>query len=282
MVLTLLVCIGGPQPPLPTFAPEEPATKETTGHATTTVRTDVGWVGPNQQFNIVMLIPPDDGWHVYWQNPGASGAPTEIEIQAPDGFAVGEPVFPRPLVFYGEEGQTFGYSETAAIFVPVTAPAMLSDGQAKFNITTSWLSCKKSCVIGEETKELLVATHALSQGPLNKDMQLSEWMKKLPQPITALENGTCSVVGEKLVISGSVQTGPITFIGIENKHVRFGTPERLPITGALFWLHIPLILDEYEKNDEPLTVRGLLMIGRNGDDPSYVIQTQTKPEPNIF
>ena len=136
--------------------------------------------------------------------------------------------------------------------------------------------------MGEEKKELAVATHALSQGPLQKDMRLSTWMKQLPQPIEELEDSSCSVVGDKLVISGSCEKGPITFIGIENKQVRFGTPERPSVAGPLFWLHIPLILEEQSDTDTPVIVRGLVMIGRNNSDPSYVVQVEAKPEPNPF
>ena len=43
----------------------------TLGHAVTSVRADVRWVGPSQTFHLIVSIKPDDGWHVYWKNPGA-------------------------------------------------------------------------------------------------------------------------------------------------------------------------------------------------------------------
>ena len=177
LLLTAASLIWPPAPPLP----NETST-ENKSHAIVETRTDVGWVGASQTFYVIVLLTPDAGWHVYWKNPGASGAPTEIEIDAPDGFIVGEPIFPRPMTFHDEEGETFGYDEPVAIFIPVTAPETLHDGQVKFNLTTSWLACKKICVMGEQENTLHISTNALQQGPLHRDMQLSRWFSALLQP----------------------------------------------------------------------------------------------------
>lgn len=264
-------------PPPPNFFPAEEPENVIPGHAFTEVRTDVGWVGPSQTFHVIVLITPEEGWHVYWKNPGASGAPTEVELQVPDGFIVGKPIYPRPNVFASPEGQTYGYDKPSAIFIPVTAPEFLSDGRAKIVATTSWLACKKTCVIGEETKELLFSTHITAQGPINKDMQLSRWSQSLPRPITDLEDGAVVVSGNTLLLSGQTARRPIFFIGIENSIVRFEQTERAIIHENTFRLQVPVLIDAYKQGNEPAIVEGLLLLGRNETDPSYSIQLEVQP-----
>ena len=273
----LISLVVGYMPATPSFFPTDEKPTGHPGHAITEVRTDVGWVGPNQTFNVIVLVTPDEGWHVYWKNSGASGSPTEFELNAPEGFSVGEPIYPRPSIFSGEEGQTYGYDKPAAFFIPVTAPPFLSDGQATISITTSWLSCKKSCVMGEQTKEVTFSTHINAQGPLNKDMQLSQWTKALPRSISDLEQGAVMVVGNTLVLSGVTSMHPLLFIGIENRVVRFEQTERLSVDDNVFRLHIPLLIDAYEQGQHTAIIEGLLLFGRNATDPSYIINTEVKP-----
>jgi DsbC/DsbD-like thiol-disulfide interchange protein len=278
LALTHALCFGPQKPPdhpnpkhtIPVSEPLQP--KEHKGKASVEVRSDVGWVGSAQSFHIIVQITPDEGWHVYWKNPGASGAPTEIEINAPDGYVIGEPLFPRPKTFHGEEGQTYGYSSTAAIFIPVTAPETVHDGQIEFEVTTSWLSCKKSCVMGEQKHTLTLSTNFLHQGPPHKDMQLVHWLDALPKPLEDLAGGSSIVSGDILHVTGETSVRPIQFIGVERTGIRFDQPSQAIINGESFRLPIPIHIDFSSTEDPEIIVEGLLLFGRKSDDPSYVVQ----------
>jgi DsbC/DsbD-like thiol-disulfide interchange protein len=209
---------------------------------------------------------------VYWKNPGASGAPTTIEINTPDGFIVGEAEFPRPSIFHGDEGLTFGYGESFALFIPVTAPPTLQDGQVDFEVTTSWLACKKLCVMGEKTTKLTISTNYLHHGPTHRDRQLSRWALAIPHQLSDLEQGEVSIVGNTLSISGDTTLRPIRFIGIEKIGVRFGIPEQIIVSGTKFRLPIPLFIDTKAIKGDEIIIEGLLMFGRNSSEPAYVVQ----------
>ena len=269
-ITALLLGIPPPQPN-PYFPTHESVSKDTPGHATTEVRTDVGWVGPLQTFNVIVLITPDPEWHVYWKNPGASGMPTEVEITTPDGFVVGQPMFPRPSIFHGEEGVTYGYSSAAAIFIPVTAPAILQDGQLEFEVTTTWLACKKACVMGEKTNTVLLSTNKVHHGPLHRDLQLSRWIEALPRQLDDLEGGASIVTGNTLHITGETEMRPIRFIGVERKGIRFGYSSEIIQNGDSFRLPVPIHVDFSAIKGDKLIVEGILMFGRKSDDPSYVV-----------
>jgi thiol:disulfide interchange protein DsbD len=251
------------------------------GHAEVAVSTDVGWIGPAQEFHIIVAITPDTGWHTYWENSGDSGSPTEIKITAPEGYVVGKPVFPRPEIFRTVEETTFGYEKQAAIFVPMTAPASTLDGRVDFQVTTSWLACKKYCVQGKDESTLTVSVRAWEEGPLRKSKSLERWQSMLPKPLSSLEDGNVRLVGNLLKISGESLERQIGFLGIEKPGVRFIEVGMPIFNGDSFELSVPLTLDSINAEGKPLEITGLLTMGRNQTDPSYTVtltvDNKTKP-----
>ncbi len=251
------------------------------GNASVEVSTDVGWIGPAQEFHIIVAITADAGWHTYWENPGDSGAPTEIQISAPEGYTVGQPIFPRPEIFKTVEGTTFGYTKQAAIFVPVTAPTSTLDGRADFQVITSWLACKKSCVQGENKTTLTVSVRAWEEGPLRKSKSLDRWQLSLPKSLADLESSSVRLVGNQLKISGSSTDHHVGFLGIEKPGVRFVENEIYIFTNDAFVLSVPLTLNTINTGGNPLEITGLLTFGRNTADPSYtvtiMVDSETKP-----
>ena len=272
--------LGGPLPESPSFYPQEPEAESAAGHAVTQVRADVGWVGPSQTFFVIVSITPDPGWHVYWKNPGASGAPTEVHISAPEGFVVGEAIYPRPSIFRSPEGPTYGYNKEAAIFIPVTAPDTLVDGKVDFSVETNWLACKKNCVLGNQVHTLSLSTNDSEPGPKHKDMQLSRWFSALPIPLEDLQGGKCSLVGSTLHISGETSLRPIRFIGVEQPGVRFGNPSDILVEQDSFRLPVPVLLNVTNTPHKTITIEGLLMLGRKNTDASYVVRIEVDTSHN--
>lgn len=271
LLVSLITSIQTP----PMFSPPDQETEsKIQGHANVEVFGDVGWLGPSQTASIIVLITPETGWHVYWKNPGASGAPTIIEIKAPEGYTIGEPIFPRPSTFRGPEGPTYGYSKPVAIFVPVTAPDTVDNGRVEFQVTTSWLACKKICVMGEKEICFTYSVNAMQQGPLLRDKRTSRWAQLLPREITDLENGDCRIIGNLLHILGKSDLLPVRFIGIDKLGIQFGSPvySNTVDEDGVFRLTIPLSLDYSPVDGESLTVEGLLLLGRKSEDPSYKVR----------
>lgn len=250
------------------------------GRASVEVRSDVGWIGPGQTFNIIVVISPDPDWHVYWKNPGASGAPTEFEVSAPAGYEVGEPMFPRPLIIQSSDGPTYGYNELAAIFIPITAPQTIEDDTATFEIITMWLACKKVCVLGEQESKLTISTNSQTEGPQHKDMRLSQWKNRLPVSLDTLKEADSHIDGSSFIISGISGDNPISFIGVERRGVRFKNHSISVGDKGKFNLTVPLILDFSATSTDTIVVEGLLLMGRNSHDPSYVVRVIANAPPN--
>ncbi|MCL4209523.1 MAG: hypothetical protein HRU76_11535 [Phycisphaeraceae bacterium] len=89
-------------------------------------------------------------WHIYWANPGDSGAPTVIEVNAPEGFEVGAILWPRPLNIPGEF-ITYGYEHDATLFVPVKPPKDASPGEVALTASVEWMVCRDECLLGGST-----------------------------------------------------------------------------------------------------------------------------------
>ena len=281
LTVSCLVTIIAPlaMPPTPTLPPPTPTELTVTlGHAVTSVRADVRWVGPSQTFHLIVSIKPDDGWHVYWKNPGASGAPTEVEVSAPEGFQIGDAKYPRPSTFTGEEGLTYGYAEEAAIYIPVTSPASIERDNYMFEITTFWLACKQKCVMGEQSHELVLSSNQTQRGPKYRDMQLRRWESQLPKALSKDPNGQALVVGNTLHVSATSKESFVQFIGVEVKGIRFGAQDELVRNGDLIRLPIPIITDFGATEGEPITIEGILLVGRKKTDPSFVIRVTLEPD----
>ncbi len=252
-------------------------TNPTNGHATVETRTDVGWVGPEQKFYAIVLITPENGWHVYWKDSGASGAPTVVETSAPEGYVVGDPIFPRPKLFYGKEGVTYGYDEQAAIFIPITSPNEINTDEITLDIKTYWLACKKVCVIGEDSNTLTVSTKQ-TKGPAHRDMRLVKWKQRLPKKLDDLKDAKVIFEKSKIQISGVTTEDKIQFVGLNQLGVRFLDSEVVFFEQNKFTLTVPLELDFSLTDMGTFAINGLLLIGGNDTDPCYVVQIVANPD----
>lgn len=86
-------------------------------------------------------------WHIYWVNPGDSGAPTVVDVKAPAEYEVGSALWPRPLNIPGEF-TTYGYEDEVTLFVPVKAPDTLSAGEVTLAASVEWMVCRDECLLG--------------------------------------------------------------------------------------------------------------------------------------
>lgn len=255
------------------------------GRATVALRSSVRWIGPGQKFYLIVALTPDDDWHVYWKNPGDSGMPTEFEVTAPDGFTIGNPLYPRPSIFRGEEGITFGYEEEVAFFIPIKAPSEININQAEFSVTTTWLACKKNCVLGEAENNCSIQTNAIASGPDYKDLSILRWKNLLPKPFPVLEGWEIKATGTVLHLTGEVTPSPDTetnvqFVAEECRGIKFKKTEIFLNSKTGFKLAIYLDTDSNVIGDnDDLIVKGLLLFGNKSTDPSYVVHAIIDSKP---
>ena len=57
---------------------------------------DAASVQPGRELSLGVRFVLEEGWHVYWRNPGDSGEAPSVEWTLPAGFAAGELEWPTP------------------------------------------------------------------------------------------------------------------------------------------------------------------------------------------
>jgi len=103
-------------------------------------------VQAGERFHLALhqKIPP--GWHTYWRNPGDSGAPTRLELTLPEGWGVGEMIWPAPRSYDLGPLTNYGYSTQITLPVPVTVPADAPPGAVDIPAFATWLVCEEVCI----------------------------------------------------------------------------------------------------------------------------------------
>jgi len=104
-------------------------------------------VTPGQSFHIAVSTVLNEGWHTYWVNPGDSGEPFDVTLNAIEGAKVGDLIWPLPkpvptgpIINYGFEG--------APLFVlPITADEdAKSGGTINVSGEAYYLVCREICI----------------------------------------------------------------------------------------------------------------------------------------
>lgn len=98
----------------------------------------------------------DDGWHIYWENPGDAGAPVTVSWSLPSGWRAGPLEQPVPSRFESQGLAGFGYAREVVMFALLTPPGGQPGNHAESTVKAevSWLACRESCLPGSATLEL--------------------------------------------------------------------------------------------------------------------------------
>jgi DsbC/DsbD-like thiol-disulfide interchange protein len=151
---------------------------------------------PGEHFTLAAKLSVSRGWHIYWgENPGDTGVPTRLEIDAPKGFEIGAARFPVPerhnepgdLVSFIHEGQVL-------VLFDAVAPAKLAPGEkARFEVSASWLVCTSRCFQGEGEASLELECAAAGEPVPANEALFKEARSKLPLSLSELKGLTTSL-----------------------------------------------------------------------------------------
>ncbi len=147
---------------------------------------DVATIKAGAPFTLGVRLAIKPAWHVYWKNPGDSGAPTRVKWDLPDGFKAGDLQYPVPrrIELPGDE-VNYGYEDEVMLLTTITPPADLAPGKAiDLSADVSWLVCEKVCIPGKATAKLSLPCGDAAT-PANQDL-FEKWRKRLPVPAEML------------------------------------------------------------------------------------------------
>ena len=176
LAMVLLVLAA---PVLATPARQEHVQAELVSENTAWVPGTTQWVG--------LHLEMDPHWHVYWQNPGDSGLPTEVAWELPPGFKAGALRYPYPSRKVLAGLVTLAYEREVLLLAPIEVPAQARPGdRITLTAEATWLACAQACVPGRATLQLTLPV-AREAGPGPKAPLFEKARKTLPRPSTGLQ-----------------------------------------------------------------------------------------------
>jgi thiol:disulfide interchange protein len=128
---------------LPAQAQE--ASKPQAQYVSTQLFADTNNVAPGQTFNLAIEQTIQEGWHVYWKNPGDSGEALRVKWNLPEGFSAGEIGWPTPERIPFGPLMNFGYHGRVTYLVPITAGNTVPDATS-ITANLEWLVCSDICI----------------------------------------------------------------------------------------------------------------------------------------
>lgn len=112
---------------------------------------------------IALRFTLEEGWHVYWKNPGDSGLPPKVQWTTPEGIRIEGPLaWPTPHRIAIPPLADYGYDSQLALPYRLQTDAhKWTDARSEIEARISWLVCKDVCVPGKATVRF-----TLQPGPL--------------------------------------------------------------------------------------------------------------------
>ncbi len=127
--------------------PAHGAATVSTAHATVTLLSEQPQATPGQTLWLGLRFELIPHWHVYWRNPGASGAAPVIRWTLPEGWTAGDLHWPVPQRIPVGPLTNYGYEEAVTLLAPVRVPeGPLSAGPLTLTADAEWLVCRVECI----------------------------------------------------------------------------------------------------------------------------------------
>ena len=130
------------------FVAPLPAQPVSAKHARVDLLSQPSAVASGKYLDLGVHFTLEQGWHIYWINPGDSGQPPSFQWQLPQGFTAGEIEWPRPKKLQSSPTLAdYGYSGDVLLMVPVRVPGEKPQaGRLDLGVQAKWLICREVCI----------------------------------------------------------------------------------------------------------------------------------------
>src|SRR5262245_58644521 len=164
-------------------------------------------VEPGQPLTVGLHLRLEDGWHVYWKNPGDSGMPTSIAWTLPKGFSAGPMQWPAPRRIDTPPLTSYGYEREVMHLTEIKVPAGLKPGShVVLRASADWLVCKEIC---SPASADLALTLPVSAEPVDADPRFASAFAAArysnPQPVAGWRTAAYRD-GDKLLLRIAPET----------------------------------------------------------------------------
>lgn len=155
-------------------------------NATPTLVAETVGVAPGQTVWVGVRFTIREGWHIYWKGLNDTGHPPEVTFHLPEGFTVGDLVWPAPER-HVSEGDILDhvYEREALLLAPLSAPPDARPGSTvTLQADLAWLVCKDVCIPERGHVSLSLPIVDAAQAKPGKDAGLfRQFRERVPTPL---------------------------------------------------------------------------------------------------
>ncbi len=238
-------------------------------------------VQPGQTFWLGLKIDHAQHWHTYWQNPGDSGLPTQLNWQLPAGLKAGHIAWPLPKKIPIGSLANYGYEDTVLLTVPVTVSPQFQtplNGKLRVELQAQWLVCRQECIPqeGRFATELPMRSATALHGALFEAAQAAT-----PQPLPGQHHTRVTEDGKALQLrveqlpaawrGQTLTLLPVTANVVENAATQ-GKDWRQQWEGSTWTAQMPVSV---ERSESPTRMQWVLALGPETSPKLPAFQVET-------
>ena len=247
------------------------------GHVKARLAAATSSIQPGVPLEVALRLEMDKGWHTYWTNPGAAGAPTSASWKLPPGFSAGELQFPFPehivsrgaslseFALAGPGVSSYGYHGEVVLLSRIEVPA---DAPVGSTVTIScearWFVCSSQmCVPGQAKLELTLPVQAGPPATNEANRELfARARSHLPADPAGKWRLQARIDAGRLLIGGTPAEGAqappagLRYFPAKKGLIDDEAEQKLTTAGSEFVLDVPLAQGSLAKPDR---IRGVLV-----------------------
>lgn len=237
-----------------------PAAAVHADHSHAELVAEVTQAAPGQSFTLALTITPREHWHLYWKNPGDSGARIITAWSAPAGVTIGNPRWPVPTRIAAGPLMNYGYDGPTTWLYPVTLPDD-AGGTVALHLDAEWLVCDVECVpqFGEFRLSIPVAGRALRNAAVEARIRRARATlpaAQSPWPVKARRTAGGSLLRLRMPAREAALVEDAYFFAAEHGLARYAAEQPLRVEADTLTLEIPAPTGA----GRPTAVRGVLLL----------------------
>jgi len=140
-------------------------------------------IAPGETLQVGLVLTLEEHWHVYWINAGDSGEPPKITWTLPPGITAGPMKFPIPTRLPLGPLMDFGYEDSVAFPVLLTASKDIKPGPIRIDAKVDWLVCREVCIPGKAHLGLNLTVVPGPTAPIEPVGAVGEALGLIPAPL---------------------------------------------------------------------------------------------------
>ena len=231
-------------------------------------------IAPGQASSAALRFQLEEGWHIYWQNPGDSGEAPRVAFTLPDGIHAGTLLFPVPHRVPTGPLVNYGYEGAATLLSELRAGEGATEGSFPVRAEVKWLVCSEVCIPGKAQLDATLAVQRETEPDAASAPVFTAARAALPRPAPSGLRLTAELDAQSFLLTALTELRPqqASFFPLDGDLVDNPSTQTLTPTGAGFTLRV--LRSEQLLDDKGVTrLRGLLVLSplAAGEPPGYLV-----------